>query len=266
MRLCTFNVHMWSDASGRSNTGAVLEVLRQLSCDVVALNEVPRRGQQLEKLAHELASDYAFAEAGGLGNALLSRRPLRDVRVVSLGGNSIDPRSALLATVDTDAGPLDLACTHLDPIREPERIDQLEVLHRALAARDAAHVVAGDFNALRLTDYGPAALHAVRRMREQSGWEMPLGDVVACMDAWGYVDCFRFARAGGLDAYARELATPLPDDELPTCWAGTRIDFIWASRAALDVFVPARCWRVETEASDHRPVVVDFALRGEPDR
>ena len=144
-------------------------------------------------------------------------------------------------------------------MHEWKRLEQLEDLHRALEARAAAaHIIAGDFNALRLTDYGTDALRAVSRMRQENGREAPRGEVVARMDAWGYLDCFRFARAGGLDGYTRDLMKPIPDEELATCWAGTRVDFIWASRAMLDRFHPARYRRVDSDASDHFPIAVDF--------
>ena len=252
---------MWSDAAGRRNRRAVSELLGRLRCDVVALNEVPRHGRRLATLARELGLHHAFADAGPIGNALLSRRPLENVRVVSLGHGFAEPRSALIATVATASGPIDVACTHLDASREPERIAQLDDLLGALASRAPAHLIVGDFNALRLSDYRPEALRAVRAMRKLSAVEAPTGKLIARLDRAGYIDCYRFARAGSLARYARQLGSPLPDDQLPTCWAGTRIDFIWASRAALATLSPTRCWRIDSDASDHVPVVAEFARR-----
>ena len=121
----------------------------------------------------------------------------------------------------------------------------VRALHAALERRrgdDGARVVMGDFNALRLADYDPSELARVRAHRAASGREAPAGDVIAAMDRWGYFDAYRYARAAReapagdrAAAYARELARPLAPAEIPTCWAGTRIDYAWLSRYRLAV-------------------------------
>lgn len=232
----------------------MIEVLRALDCDVVALNEVPSRGQQLARVAEALEMRHAFGEASWLGNALLSKRPLGAIETIAISGAYGEARSALVATVDGPAGPLDVCCTHLDPSEESLRLQQLDKLGLAMEQRAAAHLVMGDFNALRLADYSPAVLDSVRAMRARNGREEPLGEVVARMDAWGYLDGFRAARGGG-------LAEPLPEGEIATCWAGTRIDYVWLSPALAEGCRVRRCWRVESDASDHLPVVLEIERR-----
>jgi endonuclease/exonuclease/phosphatase family metal-dependent hydrolase len=259
MRIATFNVHHWVDARFHANTAAIQELLRALRCDVVALNEVPRDRLGLDRVAHALGLQAAFGEASDLGNALLSPHPLRDVRTVPLGSGEAEARSVLLATAQTPAGPIEVCCTHLDPDWESERLAQLADLKGAVdGSCDAAHVVVGDFNALRLSDYAPDRLAAVAAMRARGEREPPLGDAVRRMDAWGYLDCVRLARAGSVEDYARELEAPLPLADVATCWAGTRIDFVWASPAFVARHFPRAWRRVASDASDHSPVVVDF--------
>ena len=258
MRICTFNVHLWADARGRSNTEAVTDLLRSLDCDVVALNEVLRGGGQLAHVAGELGMDHAYGEASWLGNALLSRRPLRAVETVQLARGYEEARSALVATIDGPAGPFDVCSTHLDVQRESTRLGQLENLRRAMETRAAPHVVMGDFNAVRLTDYTPAALDALRAQRAANDREEPLGDVVTTMDRLGYLDGLRLARAGNPASYPAELERPLPEGDLPTCWAGTRIDYVWLTPALLDGILVRGCHRVESDASDHHPVVLEL--------
>ncbi len=136
----------------------MIELLRSLDCDVVALNEVLGGGGHLARVAEELGMNHAYGEASWLGNALLSRRPLRDVETFQLARGHEEARSALVASIDGPrGGPSDVCATHLDVHREATRLDQLENLRHAMKTRAAPHLVMGDFNAVRLTDYTPTA-------------------------------------------------------------------------------------------------------------
>lgn len=79
------------------------------------------------------------------------------------------------------------------------------------------------------------------------------------MDALGYVDAFRLARA----PEAASPGEPLPDDLRASCWAGTRIDYVWASGAFLGRHAVKAARYVQSDASDHHAVVIDFARSGE---
>jgi endonuclease/exonuclease/phosphatase family metal-dependent hydrolase len=241
MRICTFNVHLWTDKGDRSNTAAVIRLLRGLDCDVVALNEVLAEGAQLAEVARELGMHHALGKASWLGNALLSKRPLHDVETVAITRGYEEARSALIATVEDAAGQrFDVCSTHLAPQHESTRLGQLANLRRALERRAPAHLVMGDFNALRLSDYAPAALDALRATRAAREREEPRGEVVEVAPAVHRLDAFR-------------------DGELATCWAGTRIDYVWMSPALLDARRVRGATHVENDASDHLPVVVDLA-------
>ena len=259
MRLCTLNVHMWSDASGRTNVDRLIELLAGLRCDAVALQEVTRDGPQLARLADALGMGFALAAASWLGNALLSPHPLAAVEEAEVTMGMEEGRCAAIATVRTPEGDLDVCATHLDPLYEETRVGELERLLAALARRDAAHVVMGDFNALRPSDYGPAALAAIAEKRARHDREEPRGEAVARMDTAGYVDLFRRARAVDDAGYAEALARPLPHEARSTCWAGTRIDYVWGSAGLARRFRVRAAEVVETSATDHAAVVVDLA-------
>lgn len=258
MRVCSYNVHIWSDARGRSNVDAVIALLRRLDCDVVALQEVPRDDSRLGRVARELGMRHEYGAESWLGNALLSRHPLDAVEATPITSGHEERRCALAATVIAPGGPFDVCATHLDPGYEVTRLSQVERLAEAMPRRAPGHLVMGDFNALRLTDYPPSALETVRAMRADNGREGPRGDVIERMDALGYVDTLRLARAGDLASYAASLASPLPDDARATCWAGTRIDYVWASRTFLERHAVRSAARVESDASDHSAVLVEF--------
>lgn len=153
-----------------------------LSCaDLIFLNEVDlgmaRTGNRhvARDLAERLGFTWAFApahleltkgvgadlEAEGVnaealqGNAILSRFALRDVRVAPLT-NCFEPfhfhekrygrRVAIVATVDTVAGPIALAGTHLEVRNTPAcRARQIRDVVGALPFRGPA-LIAGDLN------------------------------------------------------------------------------------------------------------------------
>lgn len=261
MRVCTLNVHLWSDAAGRSNVDRVIDLLRRLDCDVVALQEVLREGTTLARVADTLGLHHAMGAEAWLGNALLAKRPLDAIEIAPLTVGYEEGRCALFATVRTDRGPLDVCALHLDPHTEATRLRQLARFSESIARRAPAHLVLGDFNALRLSDYPHEALHAVRAARARHDREEPLGEVTAQMDALGYVDLVRLARAPTPDAYRDALLTPLPEGARATCWAKTRVDFAWASPGAMALLALTRADIVETDASDHHAVVVELAPR-----
>jgi len=260
MKLCTYNVHGWADADGRSNTERVRDLFRSLDCDVVMLNEVLTNGGQLARVADELSLYRGLAAASvGLGNALLSKTPLVDQEFVTLRAGYGEVRSGMVAAVTVGGLRVTVCATHLDHRYEDDRITQLKRLLTALSAREGdASVLAGDFNALRLADYTREALDGVRAVRAKNHWDPPQNDVIDHLDRAGWIDALRLARAGSLERYDATLGDPLAPESLATCWIGTRIDYFWLPRTSLDRVKVTRCERIESDASDHYPVVLEI--------
>ena len=121
----------------------------------------------------------------------------------------------------------------------------MATLHAALTSRAATQpiVLGGDFNALTLSDYAVAQLAAIKAHREANGWEAPVDTLTSRMNTWGWVDAAQ--RAG---AVAR------------TCWAGTRIDYVWLDRLLASRVRHADAFVADVDVSDHRPLVVDLVL------
>lgn len=144
--VASWNVHSWIGSDGRGDLERAFAVVRALDADVVALQEVADSDWQ--PLAH--AAGYA-TRAGptrdGFGNALLARVEIVGGRLVDLSVDGREPRGALDATVDTDAGRLRVVATHLG-LRAAERRRQAERLAEHLEA-DRTHlptVLLGDLN------------------------------------------------------------------------------------------------------------------------
>lgn len=256
MRVCTFNVHGWSDARGRSNVDAAIDLLESLDCDVVALQEVPREGAALHRVADALGMHVALGAESWLGNALLSRFALEEVETVAITTSYEEGRCAVMARVQAPGGAVAVCATHLDPMYEVTRLRQLEKLLAALSRRGPAQLVMGDFNALRLEDYPPDVLDAVRARRAESEREAPRGEVIARMDAAGFVDVFRAFHGGegGVAALSAEARA--------SCWVGTRVDYVWASQALLGRWSIGGARHVANEVSDHAVVVVTLDAVG----
>lgn len=98
---------------------------------------------------------------GQWGIALLSRVPLRDVDVISLGHLRRDAarRAVIRAVVDLDGGPLVVHGTHMSHITQGSHA-QYRLLGAALPDRGRAAVLAGDMNL-----WGPPVSSYVRGWR-----------------------------------------------------------------------------------------------------
>lgn len=86
-RIVTYNIHKGRGLDGRVRPQRIVEVLREVKADIIALQEVlniesrRRDENQTRFIAEELGLHYAFGEnrrlkGSGYGNAILSRLPL----------------------------------------------------------------------------------------------------------------------------------------------------------------------------------------------
>ena len=156
VRIATYNVGQGQDAAtGRLAMRQVAQVVVALDADVVALQEVAR-GWPLTAMtdmdawlhAHtDLTVVYAAAADRQFGNALVSRVPLAEVRVLDLGqGGGAQRRSALSAVLPDG---LLVYGAHLQarntPQAESTRLEQMRAIVDDWDGRPAT-VVAGDLN------------------------------------------------------------------------------------------------------------------------
>lgn len=250
MRLLTYNVHYWAGPDGHPNVQRVIRVLREARPDVIGLNEVlhPWRTPNgplfpLLDIAAALEMHWAFGPSfeqtgpepwtGLLGNAVLSRYPIRDVQNILLQPVPWrKPRSVLRVVMDIDGRPLEVLVTHLEHLLVPVRTQQFQRLSLVLRTVKGPHVLMGDFNT-----------HTPTRSRVWPG--EPL---VRQLRSLGYVDAFAAVDTGDGRSYPSRL--PL-----------ARLDYIWIPRRWRTGL--KRAWVLATPtaraASDHFPVVVDWA-------
>lgn len=169
--LAVYNVHSGVGSDGRFDAERVLEVLRGLRADVVALNEVDsrrelgREGHMAELFRHHLGGELIEGptlrgDGGEYGNALLTLWPVRRTRLVDISCDGREPRSVIDCRLEAPFGPLRVLVTHLG-LRAWERKRQIGELRRLIDEDDdAATILAGDLN-----EWSPVA-PAHRRLRE----------------------------------------------------------------------------------------------------
>jgi endonuclease/exonuclease/phosphatase family metal-dependent hydrolase len=163
--LAVATLNIWHDAGPWPlRRGLILEELARLKPDLVGLQEVlchPDGTGQADELAAPLGYEAVYAAASRrpdgawLGNALLTRLPVRRRAVVPLPADGVEPRSMLCAVVETPDGEVPVVVTHLTWEHElvevrARQVDavlaQIECLVASLPAALPC-LLMGDFNA-----------------------------------------------------------------------------------------------------------------------
>ena len=189
--MLTWNL-WWRFGEPERRATAIASVLRAARPDVCGLQEVwsGEDGNLAERLAAELDMHWTWAEwrapAQGIGNAVLSRWPIVEQEELTLPaapGNEA-ARVALATVLQTPAGQLPFATTHLDP--EPDasatRCEQVRALAgflEPLTGLERPLVLTGDLNAEPDSD----------EVRLLCGHKTaPVRPGFVLVDAWRYAD------------------------------------------------------------------------------
>lgn len=111
-RIATYNIHKCRGMDRRVKPERILEVLREVDADIVALQEVLSVEQDPQHdhvrfLAAELGVHFCFGEnrrlyGGGYGNLLLSRFPIRAISNYDITAGQREPRGCLRADIDIE--------------------------------------------------------------------------------------------------------------------------------------------------------------------
>ncbi|CAL9539324.1 hypothetical protein SUDANB95_04164 [Actinosynnema sp. ALI-1.44] len=222
MRLMTWNL-WWRFGPWRERHQAITRTLRDVVPDVLALQETWTEDgrSQHRLLAEELglasvgtASDQAPGSPG-LGNAVLSRWPIVGSRVVDLSDSPAEPRTALIADIETPWGAVQVVSTHLSwrPAAGSVRRRQTRLIKSRLDRQEPGAlppIVMGDLNCEPTSD-------ELRQLVGLTAADSEGGPV--------FMDCWQQARPNLLghtwdrkNPYA--AATPWPDRRVDYVLAG----------------------------------------------
>lgn len=161
LRLMTYNVHHCEGADGKLDIERIAKIIKDQSCDLVALQEIDRKTSrsqqvdQLEALAVLTGMKPFFGKAidyggGEYGVAVLSKLPIVEHKTSLLPtGGKREQRVALELLVQPEEGDAFIfVCTHLDHSSgENDREQQTATLRKMFGNGPRQAILAGDFNA-----------------------------------------------------------------------------------------------------------------------
>ncbi|BBK36965.1 endonuclease [Allostella sp. ATCC 35155] len=242
-RILTYNVHRCRGADGRLSPARIARVIAEHAPDIVALQEVDvgrrRSGgvDQAGEIARELDMQLHFHPAYHVmeeryGDAILTANPSRIVRAANLPGlehyPGLEARGALWAEVEIGGRPLQIVNAHIGLLAYERKLQVQALLGPDWTGhpdcRDPT-ILIGDFN-------------AVPRSRA-------------------------YARMAARFRDAQRATGSVPRPTFPARLPVIRIDHIFVSPAVRVLRTEVVRSTLARVASDHLPLLMDFALAEE---
>ncbi|BBH10342.1 DNAse I-like superfamily protein [Prunus dulcis] len=227
----------------------VLDVLRELDADILALQDVKAEEEKamkpLSDLAAALGMNYVFAEswAPEYGNAILSKWPIKRSKVQKIFD-------------DTDFRRSQLPLHHLDHLDENWRMRQINAI---IQSSNEPHILAGGLNSLDESDYSQERWTDIVKYYEEMGKPRPKVEVMRYLKSKQYTDAKDFeGEYESVVMIAKGQSTRTNLYPSGTCKYGTRVDYILASSNSPYKFVPGSYSVFSSKGtSDHHIVRVD---------
>jgi endonuclease/exonuclease/phosphatase family metal-dependent hydrolase len=154
LRIVTYNVHKGRGMDGRVSIARIGQVLREISPDVIALQEV--LGHQAEALSLDLEMPFVIGEnrkhdGSPYGNVVLSRLPIHSARNYDLSVTGCEQRGCLRADIALNGSGalLHIFNVHLGTaFGERRHQGRRLIAPELLADAELRHprIVLGDFN------------------------------------------------------------------------------------------------------------------------
>lgn len=160
IKAATYNIHKCVGIDRKYSPERIVDVLREIDADVIALQEVlchshlHARDHQARFIADELGMEYRLGEnrqikGGGYGNAILSRLPIDFHQNYDITIKKYEPRGCLRSTISIDGEQLHFINIHMGTSFFERRLQ----VHKILAKHvlddpelKGRRIVAGDFN------------------------------------------------------------------------------------------------------------------------
>ena len=161
LRVVTYNVHKCRGMDGRVRPMRIVEVLREINADIVALQEVfslegmPHEADQAQFISDNLDLHYGVGETRKLrgrtyGNVVLSRFPVRAMNNYDLTVRGCERRACLRADLELNEGKLlhifnvHLGTAFLERRHQARKLVNGDILNAA--GLPGLRIMLGDFN------------------------------------------------------------------------------------------------------------------------
>ncbi len=158
LHIASYNIHRCVGTDLRCDAARVAQVIRELDCDTIGLQEVDSRpsersdSMQLDYLAkatgmQAVPGSTLIRHDGEYGNALLTRRRILDVKRHDLSYGRYEPRGALEVDLEVHGMPMRVFVMHLGLMPSERRFQMRKVLEelRRIPQHEPV-VVLGDIN------------------------------------------------------------------------------------------------------------------------
>jgi endonuclease/exonuclease/phosphatase family metal-dependent hydrolase len=156
VRIATYNIHRCRGMDRRVNPSRIVEVLRAIDADVIALQEVVGAGPQGAGQAEEIGAGLGMGWVMNcvrtlrhhqFGNVVLSRYPIVDHRQYDLSWRTCEPRNCQRADLEIDGQLLHVYNVHLGTAVFERRYQARRLASYVHDHRVAGpKVILGDFN------------------------------------------------------------------------------------------------------------------------
>ncbi|HYD57469.1 MAG TPA: endonuclease/exonuclease/phosphatase family protein [Burkholderiales bacterium] len=148
LRIASYNVHGCVGSDRRSDPARVAEVIGETGCDTIGLQEVHHAGILAERTGLQLIEGAPHMwHDRHVGNALLTRRRVLEVRHHEYGWTGCEPRSALDVELEVNGDAVRVIVTHLGlkPVERRYQVGKiLEMVKKS--PLDKRVLVLGDIN------------------------------------------------------------------------------------------------------------------------
>lgn len=148
LRIASYNVHGCVGCDRRCDPERVADVILETNCDTIGLQEVHYAGRLAARTGLQVVEGAPHTwHDRHVGNALLTRRRVLDVRHHEYGWEGAEPRSALDVDLEVNGDPVRVIVTHLG-LKPAERRYQVQKLLHLIrqSPLEKRVLVLGDIN------------------------------------------------------------------------------------------------------------------------
>jgi len=231
LRVCTYNVHGWTNYIGKPNLEKQIKIIKEIDADIIILEEYendPNISKYLDTYKYTANIDSQKY----LYNVIYSKYPITKIEIKNLEFYRV-ARHAVKITITFKGVEIDIIGTHLDVFDSTEktRIKQVQQILNMITNKNT--IIAGDFNAIKENDYTKNEMEWIAKNT--------LGEChVEATDLLQTVLCDTF---GSLKY---------------SVWTGRRVDYIWITKDCnIKVMNNQVYYSIE---SDHFPILTDLIL------